>query len=65
MLGQTDPHFPILGIAQAGVERTGAQPRGPSDDDIGASTRNGIVSGERRHDLFRRERRAAIDESYQ
>src|SRR4029453_6304279 len=62
VLCQTDPHFPILGITQAGVERTGQRPCRPPDHDIGAATGDRVVSRQRRDHLLGRERWTAVND---
>src|SRR5262245_53292627 len=62
LLGKTDPHFPIFGISQPGIERTDTLPRGAAHDHVRTPTWNRIVSGQYRHDLVRSERRTAVND---
>src|SRR5688572_13068293 len=59
LLGQPDPHLPVLRITQPGIKRTGLLPCGPPNDNVGTPTRNGVVPQEGDDGLFRTKRWAA------
>ena len=56
VLCKTNPHFPVLCITQASVERTDDLPCRSSHHDVGTSTRNRVLSRQRRYDFLWRQR---------